>query len=44
MKMKKTWNIDFAARLNSENPFKYIEPYLTENDYKKIEINKEIFG
>lgn len=41
---KKMWRVDYITRINSENLYSIIKPDLSEKDFKKIEINKRIFG
>lgn len=41
---RKIWNVDFFARLNEENVFKFIKRDLTKADIEKLERAKEIFG
>ena len=42
-KERKNWKVDFKTRLKSDNLFDLIKDDLTENDCRKIEINKRIF-
>lgn len=41
---RKVWKYDFGTRINSECLFDLIRSDLDEADYRKLELNKQIFG
>lgn len=38
------WKYDLKTRLETKNIYELIKNDLTDNDKKKIQINKEVFG